>query len=235
MIYAENVLICIAVPLIISLVFSKKNARRFIVSFLTGMVVCLLSAYIGGFLVLVSGYGPEDTSIFVSPVVEEVMKFLPVLFCFYIFETENEDIELTSVGIGAGFATFENCCFILTSGAQNLIYVLIRGSAVGVMHIVTMVLLAACLRMLRKFKLFSFSGIVGALSISMSFHGLYNLLVSEPGVSSYIGYILPMLCALLLGLIRLKDRFMEQSQNAQKSPDPVMHNDKDDDIFIKSE
>ena len=112
MIYAENILICIAVPLAISLLFTKGNARRLLVCILTGMIVCIFSAYISGFLEVASGFSSEDTSIFLSPIVEEVMKLLSILFCIYVFEASNEEIQLFAVGIGAGFATFENCCFI---------------------------------------------------------------------------------------------------------------------------
>ncbi|MBQ5967801.1 MAG: PrsW family intramembrane metalloprotease [Clostridiales bacterium] len=201
MIYAENVLICIAVPLVISLLFTKRSTRRFIVSFMTGMIVCLLSAYISGYLAVSTSYSTEEASIFLSPIVEEIMKFLPVLFCFFVFEPSPEDLKPTAVGVGAGFATFENCCFILSSGASHLGYVMIRGLAVGVMHLVTMVAFVMGLRLLKRYKVVSFAGIVGALSMSMTFHGLYNLLVSEPGVSSYIGYALPMLFAVMLYLI----------------------------------
>ena len=201
MIYAENVLICIAVPLVISLLFTKRSIRRFIVSFMTGMIVCLLSAYISGYLAVSTSYSTEEASIFLSPIVEEIMKFLPVLFCFFVFEPSPEDLKPTAVGVGAGFATFENCCFILSSGASHLGYVMIRGLAVGVMHLVTMVAFVMGLRLLKRYKVVSFAGIVGALSMSMTFHGLYNLLVSEPGVSSYIGYALPMLFAVMLYLI----------------------------------
>ncbi|MBR4009912.1 MAG: PrsW family intramembrane metalloprotease [Clostridiales bacterium] len=201
MIYAENVLICIAVPLVISLLFTKRSTRRFIVSFMTGMIVCLLSAYISGYLAVSTSYSTEEASIFLSPIVEEIMKFLPVLFCFFVFEPSPEDLKPTAVGVGAGFATFENCCFILSSGASHLGYVMIRGLAVGVMHLVTMVAFVMGLRLLKRYKVVSFAGIIGALSMSMTFHGLYNLLVSEPGVSSYIGYALPMLFAVMLYLI----------------------------------
>lgn len=201
MIYAENVLICIAVPLVISLLFTKRSTRRFIVSFMTGMIVCLLSAYISGYLAVSTAYSTEEVSIFLSPIVEEIMKFLPVLFCFFVFEPSPEDLKPTAVGVGAGFATFENCCFILSSGASHLGYVMIRGLAVGVMHLVTMVAFVMGLRLLKRYKVVSFAGIIGALSMSMTFHGLYNLLVSEPGVSSYIGYALPMLFAVMLYLI----------------------------------
>lgn len=204
MIYAENVLICIAVPLVISLLFTKRSTRRFIVSFMTGMIVCLLSAYISGYLAVSTAYSTEEASIFLSPIVEEIMKFLPVLFCFFVFEPSPEDLKPTAVGVGAGFATFENCCFILSSGASHLGYVMIRGLAVGVMHLVTMVAFVMGLRLLKRYKVVSFAGIVGALSMSMTFHGLYNLLVSEPGVSSYVGYALPMLFAVMLYLIEYR-------------------------------
>jgi len=50
MIYSENILICILIPLIIAIIFLKGNARRFAFFFALGMVICLLSAYISGFI-----------------------------------------------------------------------------------------------------------------------------------------------------------------------------------------
>ncbi|MBO4750940.1 MAG: PrsW family intramembrane metalloprotease [Lachnospiraceae bacterium] len=198
MIYAENILICIAVPLAFALMFLRGAVRRFDFSFLSGMVTCLLAAYIGGFFTQLSGMSTEDISVFLSPVIEESMKLLPVLFYLILFEPGDTELLQAAVGIGAGFATFENCCYVLTSGAQNLSYVLIRGAAVGVMHIVSMVALAVGMHLLKRYKVFNFSGIVGALSLAMTFHATYNLLVSEPGLSTYVGYALPLLSALLL-------------------------------------
>ena len=196
--YAENILICIAVPLAISLHFINGNARRIIASFIAGMIVCILSAYMAGFFQSASGFTPEDTSIFISPIIEEIMKLLSVLFCVYVFNPSDEKIQLFAVGIGAGFATFENSCYLLSPGVQHLGYVLIRGAAVGVMHIVTMVAIAKGIKILKTYMVFSFAGIAGVLSLSMTVHALYNLLVSKPGISSYIGYVMPMVCAVLL-------------------------------------
>lgn len=198
MIYAENILICIAVPLFVSVFFLKKSARRFVTAFLIGMVICLIAAYIGGFMEYVSKMTADETAVFLSPIIEEIMKLLPILFYLVMFIPESGDLMLFSVGIGAGFATFENCCYILSSGAGSLPYILIRGLAVGVMHIVCALMLSLALVLLKKFKALSFSGIVGALSLSMIFHALYNLLVSESGVSSYIGYAMPLLSAAVL-------------------------------------
>ena len=203
MVNAENVLICIAVPFAISFLFTRGSARQLISAVLAGMVVCIFSAYIAGFIQMSSGYSSEDTAIFLSPMIEESMKLLLILFCIYVYDPSGKRIELLAVGIGAGFATFENCCILLSSGTQQLSYMLVRGSAVGVMHIVTLVALAKGIQLLKAHKAFFFAGIVGILSIAVTVHGLYNLLVSKPGVSSTIGYVLPMLCAILLYMLNV--------------------------------
>ena len=195
MIYAENILLCIAIPLLITLFFLRDNVRRFAAAFLAGMGVCLISAYITGFIQIVSGMGGNETSIFISPIVEEAIKMLLLLFVLFLFEPEDESYLTVAIGIGAGFATFENCCYILSYGQENISYILIRGLAVGVMHLVTVIASAFVLMMARRFKILTIAGIVGALTVPMIFHALYNLLVSEPGIASYIGYVLPIIAA----------------------------------------
>lgn len=206
MIYAENVLICIMVPLAISLFFCKGEVRQLIASFLSGMIICIMSAYIAGFFEMTSGFSAEDTSIFLSPIIEECMKLLAILFCIYVFEPTDEGIQLYAVGIGIGFATFENCCHLLSAGAPHLTYVLIRGLVVGVMHIVTMIAIAKGIQLLKSYMVFSFAGITGVLSLSVTVHGLYNLLVSKPGISSYIGYVMPMVAVIVLYMVNSRSK-----------------------------
>ncbi len=209
MIYAENIIICIAIPLIITLIFIGGGAGRFVKAFITGMVICLLAAYISGYLESISGLGAEDASIFISPIVEEIMKYLPILFFMLVFNSDGNVLILMSIGVGAGFATFENCCYILSSGADNLTYILIRGMAVGVMHIVSIFALTLALVLLRRLNVSSYAGMAGALSLSITFHSLYNLLVSEPGISSVIGYCLPIAAAVTLGISIKKENFYQ--------------------------
>jgi RsiW-degrading membrane proteinase PrsW (M82 family) len=166
------------------------------------MGLCLLSAYISGYLSIVTGYGESNTAIFLSPVVEEFMKVVPLLFFLLLFEDSSELIINTASAVGAGFATFENCCYILNYGAGNLSYVIIRGMSVGVMHIISVYALSLWLIASIRLKAFSFTNIIGALSLSMTFHALYNLLVSEPGITSAIGYLMPIVTAVSLSLVR---------------------------------
>lgn len=210
MIYAENILLCIAIPLLVSLLFVRGEVRRYVAAFLLGMGACLIAAYISGFLNLVTGMGENNTSIFLSPVVEELIKLMPLLFFLVLFAPEDRTLTMLAVAIGAGFATFENCCYILTSGAESLTYIMIRGLAVGVMHIVNILALSIWLIIAKRFQALSLPAVVGGLSLSMIFHALYNLLVSEPGVSSAIGYLLPPLAAAgLYVLYRKLPRLLE--------------------------
>ena len=206
MIYAENIFICIEVPLLVSLLFVRKNVRHFVVFLMLGMTACLLSAYISAFLGSVKAATPEETSVFISPVVEEIMKLIPIVFSLLVFEPDDENLTLGAVGIGIGFATFENCCFILSGSAESLTYMLVRGFAAGVMHLVCTVTVGYGLAFSQREGLTRTSVSVGLLAFAATFHGLYNLLVSKPGIPSYIGFILPITAALALRtFIRRKD------------------------------
>lgn len=198
MIYSENILLCMGLPLLLTLFFVRDNACQFVWNFLLGMVVCLLGAYVSGFLDVATGMGTEDTAVFISPVIEEAMKFLPLLFYFLMFEPEDDRLFHAAVGIGAGFASYENVCSMVSSGAESLAFLLIRGLAVGVMHIVSVFAMMLGLVIVRRFKAMRFASMVGALSLSMLFHGMYNLLVSGSGITSAIGYVLPLATAVIL-------------------------------------
>ena len=198
MIYAENILICIAIPLIVSLLFLTGSVRKYMAAFLLGMVMCLLSAYIDGFLALVTGMGENDTSIFLSPMVEELMKLLPLVFFMVLTDAKEKTLTMIAVAIGAGFATYENCCYILTSGADNIIYVLIRGFAVGIMHIVSILALSIWFILARRLKAFSLPAVAVGVALAMNIHALYNLLVSKEGASTVIGFILPPVMSVVL-------------------------------------
>ena len=206
MIYAENILLCIAVPLLLAMLFVRAQARRFVLAFVMGMLVCLLAAYISGFFELILDWAEADVRVFLSPVVEELMKLLPLLLLLLLLHPADEELLLLAVALGAGFATFENCCNLLSAGTVSLPYVLIRGLAVGVMHIVSVAALSMGIIAARRLRALPLPGLVGAFSLSVTFHGLYNLLVSTPGVSSYIGYALPILAAgaLYLAYRRIK-------------------------------
>lgn len=196
MIYSENILFCISIPLLLTAIYTRGAARRSISAFLVGMVTCLLSSYISGYLTLLTDMELNASAVYISPTIEEIMKLLPLLFFLLVFRPKEMTLVTFAISLGAGFATFENCCYLLATGSESLAFTLVRGLAVGVMHIVCMLAMSLSLIMVRRYRVFSFSTVVGCLSLSVVFHALYNLLVSAPGIPSYIGYGLPILTAL---------------------------------------
>ena len=196
MIYSENILLCISIPLLLTAIYTRGAARRSISAFLVGMVTCLLSSYISGYLTLLTDMELNASAVYISPTIEEIMKLLPLLFFLLVFRPREMTLVTFAISLGAGFATFENCCYLLATGSESLAFTLVRGLAVGVMHIVCMLAMSLSLIMVRRYRVFSFSTVVGCLSLSVVFHALYNLLVSASGIPSYIGYGLPILTAL---------------------------------------
>ena len=207
MIYAENILICIAAPLLFSLLFVRGWTRIFVITFLTGMMMCLLAGYIDGFISYAGGMSENDVSIFVAPITEEIMKLFPILFVILLFDVSGEVIVSCAIGVGVGFATFENICYLLSFGGSNIVFILIRGMAVGVMHIVSVVAVTVGMIIVKRLNALSLSGITGALALSMTFHALYNLLVSEPGITTYIGYALPVVTTIVI--LHASNRYMD--------------------------
>jgi len=205
MIYAENVFVCIAAPLCVALFFIKGDARRFCGFFVAGIFVCLLAAYINSYLLVVTGYSIEQAAICVTPICEELMKLLPVLFYFLVFEPDDRQLMIAAAAVGAGFATFENCCYLLDAGAADFTMIMVRGFAVGIMHTMCTLAVALILVMFGKFHRMMPVLFVGVLAAAVTFHALYNMLASVPGTPQIIGYIMPVATmSAALAVIRVK-------------------------------
>lgn len=193
MIYADNFLICIAAPLCIALIFIKGSARRFCIFLILGMFVCLISSYVNVFVASQMDMDSSSAAIYIAPIVEEVIKMLPVLFCFLVLEYDEDKIITAAICVGIGFATFENCCYALESGTGDMAFMLARGFAAGMMHVVCSVVVGISFALLRKYESMSFFIIIGILASASTFHAIYNLLTTGGMAAHAVAYTLPAL------------------------------------------
>lgn len=191
MIFSENILICIAVPLVVTLPFFRGRTRRCFIGLLLGMVMCLFGAYLNSFFAEILGYNQVDTAKYISPVVEEIMKMVPIILCALLMQARGNDIMNFAIAVGAGFATFENCCYITENGAQLVSFILIRGLAVGVMHVLCGIVYGIGINLAMKYRIVMLPGTIGVFAFAMTIHALYNLLVSDTGILMYIGFGFP--------------------------------------------
>ncbi|MDO4869119.1 MAG: PrsW family glutamic-type intramembrane protease [Bacillota bacterium] len=202
--YIENIYICLMAPLLISLVCVRGRGRFLVLFLLGGMTVCLLSSYISTFISSVKGADILAASMEISPMVEEVMKFLPIAFYIIVFEPERENVIDGILTTAIGFATFENVCYLTQNGASEMLHLIIRGFGTGAMHIVCAAIMALGLRALWNRGIVLPAGMIGLIAVDATFHGIYNILVSQTGGVVIAGYLIPIITAVILAVANRK-------------------------------
>ena len=97
MTYIENVFVCMAAPLVVALLSLKRGHRAALVFCLAGMGACLLSAYLNTFFARLYQADAVNAATQIAPVVEEIMKLLPLLFFLAVFEPTFARFRLAAV------------------------------------------------------------------------------------------------------------------------------------------
>lgn len=193
MTYIENVLVCIAAPLFITMLCVGRKYRAAFVFCFAGMLVCLLSAYLNTFFTIIYQADTMNAATQIAPVVEEIMKLLPLLFFLIVFEPDLQRFRLAAMLVAASFATFENICYLAENGAGQMLFLLIRGFGTGAMHVVCGSAYSEGLRFVWHDRLLRSVCIPGLLCVTIIYHAIYNLLVSVGGSVQVIGYCVPLL------------------------------------------
>ncbi len=210
MTYIENVFICLAAPLIVAVLCTAGPRRRSLLFILSGMVTCLISAYINSFLALILGADARAASVEIAPVVEEIMKLLPVLFYLLVFEPRGSAVAGEALMVAVGFATLENACYLIVNGAEEALRLLIRGFSTGAMHVACGAITTIGMARLWERLSLRVAGTLGALCLSITWHGIFNILVDQAGAAAVVGYALPILTG--LGTVLLRRRFFPTEQ-----------------------
>jgi len=207
MTYIDHIYACMAAPMLVGMLFTGRRWRTDVLFVLAGMTACLLSAYINSFFAGVYSADLDTAAAEIAPVVEEVMKLLPLLFYLLVFEPERARAQTEAIVIAVSFATFENICWLVENGAEQLDFLLLRGFGTGAMHVVCGAVVAAGLMYTWRSTWLRLAGTAGLLGAAVTFHAMYNLLLSAGGAVQIVGYVLPIAAAALeftvLKLLRL--------------------------------
>ena len=196
--YIENIYVCLAAPFLIAILCLNQSHRRTMLFVLGGMTACLLSSYISTFFAALQGADSVSASINVAPIVEEIMKLLPVLFYLIVFEPERDKAVGGLIMISIGFATFENVCYLTQNGAGKLIFLMIRGFGTGTMHVVCGMMIAVGLLYLWDKKWLRAAGLFGLLTLAITYHSIYNMMVAQDGTIATLGYVIPIATVILV-------------------------------------
>ena len=201
----ENIFICLAAPFLIAALGTKGGNRRNYIFIVLGFACCIISAYLNTFFSVLYNATGITAVLEVTPVVEETVKLMPLLFCLIVFEVRADEGADIIFNIAIGFATFENICYLLENGTGNLFYLFVRGFSTGAMHITCAFIIGYGLKVFRRSAVLKAAGIFGLLCVAITFHAIFNMFMKTDGLLRQLGYAVPITSAVFL--FSLKKRF----------------------------
>lgn len=181
--------ISIFVPIMLMANLIEKKARLPIVFVLTGMFISVFAAEVNGVLQAVLPLSHYELTIIVTPISEEVLKALPILFYALVKSDKQEILFTASMATGIGFAVLENAYYLLNAETWNVMDAVIRAFGAGLMHGMCTLLVGVGITFVKKKRKVFWVGTFALLSTAITYHSIYNMLVQSR--YDVIGYLLP--------------------------------------------
>lgn len=181
--------VSVFVPILLMANLIEKKARLPIVFVLAGIFISLFAAELNGVLRQMLPLNNYELTIIVTPMTEEVLKALPVLFYALVISDKQERLFTASMATGIGFAVLENAYYLLTSRHWNVLDAVARAFGTGLMHGMCTLLVGVGITFVKKKRKIFWVGTFALLSTAITYHGIYNMLVQSQ--YEIIGYLLP--------------------------------------------
>ena len=191
----DNLILCLFVCLVIPIGMSGlvlENKSRSLVLFMVfGMFMCLFAGQVNGLLQELTGIGTYELTTSVTPVVEEILKGIPILAFYFLVKPNRQYMLECAIMVGIGFSLIENG-YILLSNAESITFAmaLFRGLGSAMLHVVTTMSLGFGISLFGIRKKTLFTGTYAILLATMVFHGIYNMLVQSSELL-YFGIAMP--------------------------------------------
>ncbi len=181
--------VAIFVPILLMTCLVEKKARHPLVFVLIGIFLSVFASEINAYLRNVLPMTPFEVTIIVTPISEEILKALPILFFASILSPKKEAVFTASMAIGIGFAVLENAFYMLNDASFNMIDAVVRAFGAGLMHGMCTLLVGVGILFVKKKRKLFVVGTFAMLSTAITYHGIYNMLVQSD--YQIIGYLLP--------------------------------------------
>ena len=203
--------ISISVPLLLMALLMEKKARLPISFMIIGIFVSVFASEVNGLLSKLLSMDTYSMTVIITPVTEELLKALPILYYAIVISDKRERLFTASMAIGIGFALLENAYFLLNSDNFTIIIAIIRAFGAGLMHGMCTLLVGVGISFVKKkSKLFAV-GTFGLLSTAIVYHGIYNILIQYD--FSIVGALLPIATYIPFLIWRLRVKHKTKTQN----------------------
>lgn len=194
-----NIFLFIFIPLLLTLLFADKKSKKIFGFLLIGISLCLLASELNSVLLSLLGRDFFYYSTTISPIVEEILKAIPLLFTIFVIYDEPDIRDCLSLGlaIGIGFSIFENIVLYFQSGVtESMLWALARGVGAGLMHGICSGAMGFGICFVKKYGKSRLYGLVGILTSTVIYHGFYNLLVQSEQFKIF-GILLPIITSVV--------------------------------------
>ena len=190
---------CFAIPLLLTLPLLEKNSR-YLVGFLLLGAVTALSAYeINTIIFALSGMEARSFTEVIPPMTEECLKAFPVLLFALLVDDSRRRVLPVAMAAGVGFAVLENTVLLVDNlGAVTLAWAVGRGFSASLMHSLCTMIVGTGITYVKKQRKLFYTGTFGLLSIAITLHAMFNLLIQSD--YDWIAMLMPLV---LYGIIYL--------------------------------
>ena len=196
--------VAIFIPILLMACLVEKKARHPIIFVLIGIFLSVFASEINAFLRSVLPMDTFEITIVVTPITEEILKALPILFFAVVIVPKKEALFTASMAVGIGFAVLENAYYLLNSDSFNMIDAIVRAFGAGLMHGMCTLLVGVGISFVRKKSKLFVVGTFALLSTAITYHGIYNMLVQSD--YQIIGYLLPITTYIPFVVWRIKKK-----------------------------
>lgn len=196
--------VSISVPVLLMALLVEKKARLPVLFMLIGIVVSVFAGEVNGVLSKVLSMDLYSITIIVTPVSEELLKALPLLYYALVISDKRERLFTASMAIGIGFAVLENAYYLVNYVDFSMIEAVIRAFGAGLMHGMCTLLVGVGISFVKKKRKLFAVGTFGLLSTAIVYHGVYNILIQSK--FSTVGALLPIATYIPFVIWRIKYR-----------------------------
>ena len=196
--------VSIFVPIMLMALLVEKKARFPILFMLVGIFFSVFASEINGVLEDVLPMDMYSITVTVTPITEEILKALPILYYALVISDKREKLFTASMATGIGFAVLENAYYLLNSDSFNMIDAIVRAFGAGLMHGMCTLLVGVGISFVRKKSKLFVVGTFALLSTAITYHGIYNMLVQSD--YQIIGHLLPITTYIPFVVWRIKKK-----------------------------
>lgn len=191
-----------AVPLLLLMTMLNGKSRLLFGFMLAGMLFAVCAYEINSLICRVFSLSGTELSIKAAPIIEEILKALPVLFYAAFVSDERNQVLRLSMAVGIGFAMLENAFLLITYVDEvNIGWAIVRGVSTSLSHGICTLIVGCGMIFVRKQKKLFYTGTFALLAAAMTLHATFNLLIQSP--YDYVAMALPIIIYAMFWIVRL--------------------------------